>query len=401
MCLHLVDSDLIFSSSKNRLADKPPNSLAAEMSWGGKRHSKKPFVDVGILTRELAMHADILKDLKGYESASRASAPDAHGLLSILPLIGSLIKLSPTGEIHGKSMRNALTQLLVEKPEINNSQFNGKVWVSLRSERLTTILTHIRELAREEVALNRTAMVLTKTDFLQLKSLVEKVQLAHPQVVAVQQKEPQTPPIEDAKEPIRVLKQQDSNCSNLSVDSDGFPKMLSSPCKKDSTNEHSMPPSFLRRNGSRVTIQREPASSSSWNNATSSNSLKEALGYSEAEGKPKTKLNSASLAKGVASTVNKASLSTKPPSLTKDQAGNSVRKPWLKLSKTVGKNPPRAYILGSHDQASKGRLIVEVTEQRSAQYLQIVDHIMASLKAEHLTKNEALELRTELCSKHI
>ena len=97
------------------------SSLATKMAWGGKRHSKKPFVDVGVLTKELSDHVDLVKDLGGYEVASRTQSPDAQALISITPVIESLIKFSPTAEMNGKSMRNALTQLLVDKPDINAS----------------------------------------------------------------------------------------------------------------------------------------------------------------------------------------------------------------------------------------------------------------------------------------
>jgi hypothetical protein len=61
------------------------------------------------------------------------------------------------------------------------------------------------------------------------------------------------------------------------------------------------------------------------------------------------------------------------------------------------KKPARAYICGSHDQKDKVKLIVEVTEKRSSKYMQIMEHIFKSLKNQHITKNEALEMRTDLC----
>jgi hypothetical protein len=370
------------------------------MSWGGKRHTKKPFVDVGILAKELMEHAELVQDLKGYESTSRTSSPDAQALLTIQPLVASLIKLAPTAEIHGKSMRNALSQLIVSQPDINNSKWNGKVWVNMRCERLTTLLTHIRELARDESQLKRTAMVLPKTDYVQLKQMIDNVNLNDGSKV----KGPPMLPLTDAEthadaEPSRVLKQQLSTASDLSVDADGFPKMLQSPCKKEPLSDDPFTgPSFLRKMGSRAALADDPSSSIvGWKQTDANPSLKDALGYNPKvsagatkTGRPKTSSKAAALPKAVA----KTSLQKAAP-LPKD-AG--VRKPWLKLTKTVGRNPPRAYICGSHDQASKVHLIVEVTEKRSTHYLKIVDHIMDSLKADSLTKNEALELRHDLCT---
>ena len=381
------------------------SSLATKMAWGGKRHSKKPYVDVGVLTKELSDHVDLVKDLGGYEVASRTQSPDAMALLSIKPVIESLLKLSPTAEMHGKSMRNALTQLLVDKPDINTSKFNGRVWVNLRAERLTTVLSHVRELARDEASLNRTAMVLTKTDFLQLKQLIGKVQLcdAGKQSSAIVEVVSKDAHQDDDVQHKRALKSQVSNCSNMSVDSDGFPKMLMSPCKEDPIpDEVVSPPSFLRRMGTRAAPKQE-VSSSSWEKTDAMPSLQAALGYDR---KPtdKAKMQKKSKASPKANALPKAvsgSLSKgKHASLPKDAAGGTVRKPWLKLKKTIGKNPPKSYICGSHDHSGKVHLIVEVSEKRSSQYLLIIDHIMDKLKSDHLTKEEAIELRYTLCEEH-
>ena len=375
------------------------------MAWGGRRHSRKPFVDVGALTVELQEHVELLKDLKGYESTSRTASPDAQALVCILPVIRGLIKLSPSGEVHGKSLRSALSQLLVEKPEINNSKFNGKVWVNLRAERLTTILTHIREIARDEASLNRTAMVLTKTDFLQLKEVVAKVQLCDvvKQPSALVEVTTAVVPKDDDGDTKRVLKVQMSNCSNMSVDSDGFPKMLTSPCKEDpSSKEDVTPRSFLRKMGTRVESKQEP-SSSSWVQSDVKPDLKAALGYEQnpAANAPKSaKAKAPSKAAALPKVASGSKSKAQPASLPKDADGGKVRKPWLKLKTTIGKNPPKAYICGSHDEAGKVHLIVEVTEKRSSQFLRIIDHILDALKTEHLSKNEALELRHELCLKH-
>ena len=74
------------------------------------------------------------------------------------------------------------------------------------------------------------------------------------------------------------------------------------------------------------------------------------------------------------------------------------RKKWAKIRKTNGKNPQRAYLLGTKDTDGKLRLIVAVTANRCPDgYNQIIDQIWTSLEKDCLTKAEALDLREKLC----
>jgi len=309
-------------------------------------------------------------------------------------LVG-LVNLEPSGEIHGSSLRNALSTLLTVKPEVNTSQYTGKVWANLRCERITTILNHLRTLRIDKNQMKAAVLLLTAQQYNNLKSVVSKVKLLDEPPANAVAEVPVPLPIGDANDDVadgdngehpltRKLKAEPSACS---VDSDGYPKMLNSPKKTDPAVA-AVPRSFLRKRPGSLAL--EPTPSMSWDKEVSNVDLKGALGY-EVLKRPAAKKSKAEPATDAL---------PKAVSLVKDQPRDHddvSRKPWLQLKTTVAKKPARAYICGSHDQKDKVKLIVEITEKRSSKYMQIMEHILDALKNQHITKNEALEMRTKLC----
>ena len=373
------------------------------MPWGGCRHKSKPHVDAGLLFKEFDQHIHLLKDLGNYETASRTTSPDPVGLCKVLPLLSGLVSLEPSGEIHGSSLRNALSTLLTVKPEVNTSQYTGKVWANLRCERITTILNHLRTLRRDENQMKAAVLLLTAQLYNNLKSVVSKVKLLDEPPADAVAEVPVPLPIGDANDDVedgdngehpltRKLKAVPSACS---VDSDGYPKMLNSPKKTDPAVA-AVPRSFLRKRPGSLAL--EPTPSMSWDTEVSNVDLKGALGY-EVLKRPAAKRSKAEPATNA---LPKAVSLVKDPLRDHDDAHDDApddasRTPWFKLKTTVAKKPARAYICGTHHPKEKVRLIVEITEKRSSKYMQIMEHILDALKNQHITKNEALEMRTELC----
>ena len=74
--------------------------------------------------------------------------------------------------------------------------------------------------------------------------------------------------------------------------------------------------------------------------------------------------------------------------------------PWLVLQKTIGKNPERAYVLGTKVKGLQPRLIVQVTKTRSQKYSWVLDRIIDSLRKENLSKPEAIALREKFCKQY-
>ena len=68
------------------------------------------------------------------------------------------------------------------------------------------------------------------------------------------------------------------------------------------------------------------------------------------------------------------------------------------LKSEAQKSNPRAYLRGTTEEGGTLHLIVEVTAKRCPQgYLEIIDEIWTSLEKDHLRKEEAVNLREELC----
>ena len=66
---------------------------------------------------------------------------------------------------------------------------------------------------------------------------------------------------------------------------------------------------------------------------------------------------------------------------------------------TCAKKPERACLQGSTD-GGKLHLIVECSAARCAQYHGVISKIKAALEKDWLTKDEARQLREDLCHKH-
>ena len=80
------------------------------------------------------------------------------------------MQLEATGEIHGQNLRQAIFQLLMEDPSLNDSKWAGGTWVSLRVERLNVVLMRRLRLSGD---LRACASKLTTVEFLEVQEVVE------------------------------------------------------------------------------------------------------------------------------------------------------------------------------------------------------------------------------------
>ena len=128
-----------------------------EAKKGGARHFAKPYVEPSLLMKTLSEYKNEVMDMGPYECVSKTGAINPKGLIQRRFLLEDMLKLSPAGEIHSGAFRTSLMNLLVKDPEANNSRFNGSTWANLRQERFSTVLAHLRKVAREEQAFNACA----------------------------------------------------------------------------------------------------------------------------------------------------------------------------------------------------------------------------------------------------
>ena len=370
---------------------------------GGCRHTAKPFVDVGLLLEALKRQESVLKNFGPYAAISSNQAVDPKGLMHCFYLLEGLVKLSPTAEVHTNPLRQALLKMLGDNPSLNDSRFNGGVWVNLKCERIGIILKHLRKVKGQEEAKNL-ASKLTAAEFTLLKGLVDKVELKE----------------DDEKGKGNTKRKLKKNDSEISLDSSGYPKCLLSPPKKMLAIEDAKPDTLSKGSGSPALTKGKGGAMPSVPKYLTRNKpghkydppcpkpghkydppcpkdvpLKARMGFEgEKKGKNKVikkkKKNKSTKGSGV---KDKAAL--KKPAAAPGHP--LARKPWDKLRITNAKKPERSYIVGCYKGEPKLKLIVEVSRKRCENYQEIIRWLHCRLEEDSLTKEEIVKLRDDTC----
>lgn len=381
------------------LVEKELHSLVKRgMGKGGARHTKKPRTEIGLLLKCFNSHISLVKDLGVYENISRNQACHPEGLFRCLPLVKGIVELEPTCEVHTGDLRAAVFQLVIHSPAVNETKFKGEIWTGIKVERLTTLLHHMRRLKSDDMRV--CAAKLTGSQLIQLQEVVN--------MIAKKEDPPLSLALPVAEGKGRALKKE---ISEVSLDSQGFPKCLASPeplvkgspassskslapledenetplLKGDSAAAELPQPSFKRKRKGAFQEKSVPEEA-----PQKAKSLKEDLGIGGVFKRPAKKKKSKS------KKARAGAGSTKPPLVKGTSASSSARKKWLKLSVTVTRKPPwRAYILGTTVAGEKPRLIVETTKHKHPKYQEILAALKQELESKNLTKEEALALRQE------
>jgi hypothetical protein len=400
---------------------------------GGARHKAKPYIDTGLLFKVLNKHEELVADMKGYEVVSRNSAVDPKALHALLPLVNDLLGLVPSAEVHPGPLRQALYQMIQQKPVLNTSKFKGSVWIQMRAERLGTLLFHVRRLGRG-IGDQSLCTNLTGLEYSMVQDTLKKVQLPddEPQPsdkskVALKKAQGAATLKKDAatlkkdaatlkkdaatlkkdaatlkkgaktlkkgaatlKKDVQQSRKLKKTRSDVSVDSFGIPKELASPLKASDAS----PPRIWnkKRFGQKQSTAREASEDEGHVN------LQEAMGFK----KPAAALKKA---KTASKPLKKDLKSKKPATSSPLKKGKALKKagrePWVKIRKTMAKKPERAYLVGAHHTLEKVKLIVEVSHKKSVHYSWVIDKIWEALLKDHLTKAEAVRMREELCCQY-
>ena len=304
--------------------------------------------------KTLSEYKKEVMDMGPYECVSKTGAINPKGLVQCRFLLEDLLKLSPTGEIHSGAFRTSFLNLVVKDPAVNNSRFNGSTWANLRQERFSTLLLHLRKVARKkEDAKER-----------EESSSVELDEKGYPLMLA-------TPPGEKA-----ALCDKEEGWDSLQ-EGDKTPlkegkgkKRKATPLQEGSCK--SKPSTMWRRDGALVAMSR----------AGEEDDLEEAMGFKPKQIKQMKKPAARKPAERAA-------------------ASSGCRRPWEKVRVTEANKPkPRAYITGCHAGEKKLRLICEVSIARTNQYKKIIYLIKEQLERKDLLKEEAIQLREKLCKQY-
>lgn len=346
------------------------------------------MVDQGVLYKCLSCHEDLIQDLGTYEMVSRNQATDPGGLMEIIALLESLVKVSATFEVHSGPLRTCLLTLAKDKPSLNTSKFNGQVWANIKTERLVVVMAHCRRL-KNDAEMRKAAAKLKSVDYQRLQNLVDKIRDK-----------------DEQEEPERMR-------DDMSLDSEGYPNELKTPpAKKTLTkgkrsaeeleDEEHLPKvntSFFRKKiGSRAA-----KSSKAWGQEDEDEGLAKAIGLPKALPKGQAKKRPAAtlkkpLTKGTAKMRKPAAScsSGKSPAGVQAEVKPKGQK-WHKLKVTYAKKPERAYITAQSAPKEKFRLLVEVSKKRTIQYQRVIETIHQEAEKKGLDKLQCRELRESLC----
>lgn len=351
------------------------------MPRGGANHKLKPGW-IGLLYQCLEKHKDLLANLGAYEHIGRSNAPDAKGLLANLPLWKELVRLEPTCTVHAQPLRQSLLSLLAADPELNQSSHSGNVWSNLKMQRLTVLLTHVRNLARSQRNLAPVAGKLTKVQYFDLLSGLKLVEVEEqPEELGKapslgKDKDPEEASLGKGERKLKI------STGDASMDSTGLPLMFQSPKKVDA-GKKPLEKGKATSSSSGVKALQRPGSR-----------LHEAMGYGLEKPKGKKKVQKSGMKKP------SSCLGKGKPAAKAWFGKASVRKPRKRLRRVKAeKGNVRAYIQGQYEDGPL-HLVVEVSEKRCPHYLKIIDKILASLEKDHLTKAEALEMRDQLVEQY-
>lgn len=162
-------------------------------------------------------HKTILCNLGVYENICKPMAVNGKGLVSLNDFLTSLLKLAPWANLLLGQVRDAIVTVNQCK-SLNKGPLTDKAWAGQRTERVITLLAHLRRLLTP-YRFDQCAAKMSKQDIISLRGLISLIDTKYVQPDGN----------ESSVRSKRQLQAHDSNVSNVTLDSDGFPAMLRSP----------------------------------------------------------------------------------------------------------------------------------------------------------------------------
>ena len=191
--------------------------------------SEIPIVcEQGDLDNVMLKRATDLCNFGSYENISKAMAVHGKGLVGLSDFLTSLLQLAPWANLMQSQIREAILTTNSAK-KLNKGPLTDRSWANQRTERVIMILAHVRRI-RTKYRFDQCATKMAKQDIRSLAGII----------ALIDTKYLESDGAASSGATKRVLAAHPSNGSALTVDSDGYPAMLSSP-KKAKHKTHSAP----------------------------------------------------------------------------------------------------------------------------------------------------------------
>lgn len=217
------------------------DSIATMEKRGGAHHRPKPRVDDVVLQTIFEKHKDILMNLGVYEHISKPMAASGEGLAYCYDLLSDLLEACPSSGVPTGIAKSAIMKLLMAEPTLNGTIYNAQIFAGMRVDRLGVVLLHLRRICQDDVRQRQCGAKCNGKAWQLVQQLIPKVNMewCFLEDSATIYYDPVNP------KSSRTLTRE------LSVDSDGFPRLLtaktSSPTEKRqlkrelSVDEHGFP----------------------------------------------------------------------------------------------------------------------------------------------------------------
>ena len=167
----MLDSDLI---SDLQLPNLPRSLyLSEDLSWPSMVRFTVPEVDLSSLCHKWCA---TWCDLGAYEHLSKQQAPDATALAEFSGWLSEMATVAPTLEVSGiREFKSGFLKAVARDPSLNKTQLRGDLWAKQRSDRLLTVLYHMRKLKRDEHALFNLAGTCTGDVLKKITQVLDKM----------------------------------------------------------------------------------------------------------------------------------------------------------------------------------------------------------------------------------
>ena len=134
-------------------------------------------IDPQLLTKVLADNMPLVTNMGEYENISRPMAAKGSGLVAMAPLIESIVDMQPSAELPLAQLKTALLQLVLGHPAWNSTRYRNDHYAGMRTERLMTLLHHVRRVVREPRRRAQLNLKLSGKEATRLDSIFAKVTL--------------------------------------------------------------------------------------------------------------------------------------------------------------------------------------------------------------------------------
>ena len=215
---------------------------------GGSKRGRVDSIDELAILACLLRHLAVVADMGLYEGKGRSDQPDGVGILILEPMLSELLTLCPAADFGASALKKVCLKLVFQHAALNNTVYNNGVWAGLRNERFVTIFYHLRKIKREPDRLRQVLEKLTGPQTSKLHALLAKIRHVPGSEPAIANSDADTvdmprtcdvtepvlePPPEQMQSGPKRLRTLKHRPSDVSVDSQGFPSMLSPPSVAD------------------------------------------------------------------------------------------------------------------------------------------------------------------------